>query len=125
MNWLFLLLSWTLTSGSISCPAGSTAVVRWTTETDHDFGEIPAGKTARFVFQFQNLLNEPITLETVRTSCGCTAADWPQAPIEGGKSGDVTIEFNADKIGVFRKKITVFFDKQRKAETLWIRGEVF
>ena len=91
---------------------------------DHDFGEIPAGKPARFVFKFQNLLDEPIVLQTVRTTCGCTAADWPEAPIEAGTSGDVVIEYDANKIGTFRKKITVFFDKQRKAETLWIRGEV-
>lgn len=124
MHWLFLLLSWTTTTGNPLIPIHSGTVVRWTTETDHDFGEIPAGKPARFVFQFQNILDEPVVLQTVRTTCGCTAADWPEAPIEPGKSGDVVIEFDANKIGTFRKKITVFFDKQRKAETLWIRGEV-
>jgi hypothetical protein len=112
-------------SSTISCPADSATVVRWTTETDHDFGQVRDGSTARFVFQFQNLLEEPIVLQTVRTTCGCTAADWPEAPIGAGKSGDVVIEFDADKVGPFRKKITVFFDKQRKAETLWIRGEVY
>lgn len=124
MHWLFLFLSWPIGAGNSFTPVNSGTVVRWTTETDHDFGEIPAGKPTRFVFTFQNLLDEPIVLQTVRTTCGCTAADWPEAPIEAGKSGGVQIEYDANKIGTFRKKITVFFDKQRKAETLWIRGEV-
>lgn len=125
MNWILLFLSWTLTSSTISCPASDAGVVRWTTETDHDFGEIRDGSTVRFVFQFQNILDEPIILQTVRTTCGCTAADWPEAPIEPGESGDVVIEFDAERGGTFKKKITVFFDKQRKAEVLWIRGEVY
>ncbi len=124
MHWLFLLLCWPTGSGNLFTPINSGTVVRWTSETDHDFGEIPAGKPTRFVFTFQNLLDEPIVLQTVRTTCGCTAADWPEAPVESGESGEVRIEYDANKIGTFRKKITVFFDKQRKAETLWIRGEV-
>jgi len=118
---LLLLLVWAI------LPAASEprpSVVKWTTETEHDFGTLRFGRAARFSFAFQNALDEPIVLQTVRTTCGCTAADWPEAPIEGGQSGEVAIEYSADKRGDFRKKITVFFDKQRKAETLWIRGRV-
>lgn len=99
-------------------------VVKWTTETDHDFGTLRQGRTATFTFTFQNALEEPIVLETVRTTCGCTAAEWTEAPVEAGQSGEVVIEYSADRRGDFKKKITVFFDKQRKAETLWIRGTV-
>ncbi len=100
------------------------AVVKWITETDHDFGTLRAGRPATFTFSFQNALTEPIVLETVRTTCGCTAAEWTETPVEAGQSGEVVIEYSADRRGDFKKKITVFFDKQRKAETLWIRGTV-
>lgn len=125
MHWLFLLFIGT--SGfywpaSAPTPAGN--VVKWTTETDHDFGLLRQGRSARFVFRFENLLQEPVVLETVRTTCGCTAAEWTEAPIEPGSAGEVVIEYDASRSGTFKKKITVFFDKQRKAETLWIRGEV-
>jgi len=100
------------------------SVVKWTTETDHDFGTLRQGRPATFTFTFRNALEEPIALETVRTTCGCTAAEWTEAPVEAGQSGEVVIEYNADRRGDFKKKITVFFDKQRKAETLWIRGTV-
>ncbi len=125
MNWMFLLFSWMILPLHYTKPAaGSAPVVRWTTETDHDFGQIRQGHNVRFVFTFRNLLEEPIVLQTVRTTCGCTAAEWPEAPIEAGASGEVVIDYDAERGGAFRKKITVFFNKQRKPEVLWIRGEV-
>lgn len=106
----------------VADPSGN--VVKWLAETDFDFGVLEQGSTSSVTFSFRNILGEPIVLQTVRTSCGCTAADWPQAPIEPDSTGTVLIEFDADRLGSFRKKITVFFDKQRKAEVLHISGEV-
>lgn len=120
---LLLLFAWAILPAA-TAPEPRPSVVKWTTETEHDFGTLRLGRPAHFAFVFQNALDEPIVLQTVRTTCGCTAADWPEAPIEAGQTGEVTIEYSADKRGDFRKKITVFFDKQRKAETLWIRGRV-
>jgi hypothetical protein len=127
MNWFVLILYWFALPGFTADKASrpdTGGVVNWLTETDHDFGELRHGATARFVFKFQNTLSGPIVLETVRTTCGCTAAEWTEAPIEPGQTGEVVIEFDANKSGAFRKKITVFFDKQRKPEVLWIEGEV-
>lgn len=125
MIYILLALNWALAPLQFPATTASDSIVKWTTETDHDFGSIRKGNTERFVFRFQNTLTEPIVLETVRTTCGCTAADWPEAPIEPGALGEVVIDFDAYRIGTFRKKITVFFNKQRKAETLWISGEVY
>ncbi len=125
MNWILLLLGWAIVPSAVDQQAPKPGkVVTWLTETEHHFGDIRAGATAQFTFKFQNALAEPIVLQTVRTTCGCTAAEWTEAPVEPGAAGEVRIEFDADKAGYFRKKITVFFDKQRKAEVLWIDGEV-
>ncbi len=117
-----LWLSPTLPKSGQIPPAGN--VVTWITETDHDFGEVRPGSTVKFTFSFRNTFNQPIVLQNVRTTCGCTAADWPEAPIAPGEKGDIHIEFDGNRTGAFRKKITAFFDKQRKAEVLWIQGEV-
>lgn len=122
-----LFLAWTVTAAAPAESAHKPAaagIVNWLTETEHDFGELRSGATARFTFRFQNAQAGPIVLETVRTTCGCTAAEWTEAPVEPGQTGEVVIEFDANKSGAFRKKITVFFDKQRKPEVLWIEGEV-
>lgn len=99
-------------------------VVEWLTPTEHDFGTIKHDQPVSFVFEFKNIAAEAIVLQTVRTTCGCTAASWTESPIQPGEKGEVRIEYDAYKWGDFRKKITVFFDKQRKADILKISGSV-
>ncbi len=100
------------------------SVVTWTTEQEHDFGAMQQGRPQIFVFQFRNIDSDSILLQTVRTSCGCTAANWTETPIAPGASGEVRIEYDAYQNGDFDKKIRVFFDRQRKPEILRIRGKV-
>lgn len=111
--WLISLIS--ATDGTI---------VRWTDGTEHDFGRVRLGHTFEHRFVFENIAGQAIALQTVRTDCGCTAADWPEEPIAPGQRGEIRIEFHADRGGSFRKKIKVYFDRQRRAEILWIYGEV-
>ena len=99
-------------------------VVAWLTEQDHDFGEIPQGRPRSFLFRFKNVSADTILLQTVRTTCGCTAAKYTEEPIAPGETGEIDVEYDAYQGGAFSKKIRVFFDKQKKAEILWIRGEV-
>jgi len=96
----------------------------WQTERDHDFGEIRQGRPVKFVFQYKNTGDSPLTLETVRTTCGCTAAQWTEGPVAPGGTGDISVEYDAYQGGAFKKKIRVFFQEQKKAEILWIRGDV-
>jgi hypothetical protein len=98
--------------------------VRWPNGTQHDFGSLPLGRTVSHSFLFENAASVPILLQTVRTECGCTVADWPETPIAPGERGEVLIEFHADRSGYFRKKIKVYFDRQRRAEVLWVSGIV-
>lgn len=105
-------------------PVADSSVVEWQTETDHDFGEIRAGSLTRFVFRFKNIDNQPVVVETVRTTCGCTAAQWPTEPVLPGATGDIVIEYDSEKKGSFRKKIRVFFDRQKRAEILFVEGDV-
>lgn len=103
---------------------GKSAVVEWLTEQDHDFQHLRQEHPKTFVFRFKNIDKQPIVLQTVRTSCGCTAATWTETPIQPGETGQIEVEYDAYQKGEFRKKIRVFFDRQRKPEILWIHGEV-
>ena len=98
------------------------AKLTWQTERDHDFGEIRQGRPVKFVFQYKNTGDTPLTLETVRTTCGCTAAEWTEGPVAPGGTGEISVEYDAYQGGAFKKKIRVFFQEQKKAEVLWIRG---
>jgi hypothetical protein len=121
MSVLALFFSLLFTAPTLADPA---PVVRWSTGTEHDFGTMPQGRPRGFTFRFVNVSSEPILVETVRTTCGCTAARYTETPIEPGAEGEVMLEYDAYKQGVFTKKVKVYFDKQKKAEVLTITGEV-
>jgi len=96
----------------------------WITEKEYDFGLIEQGKPQGYDFQFVNISDEPISIDNVRESCGCTAPSWSEAPILPGDTSTIQIVYNAKKIGYFRKKIKVYISSQRKAEVLYVEGEV-
>ena len=115
---LFLLCSivW-----SVAAP--KPKAVEWLTEKTYDFGTVELGSVTGTSFTFKNTSTQPILLQTVRTTCGCTAAKWPESPIAPGATGEIRIEYSADHSGGFSKKIRVFFDAMKKPEMLRIIGQ--
>jgi Protein of unknown function (DUF1573) len=102
------------------------AQVKWTQGKTHDFGEIPEAIPVEHVFYYQNQGNTPLTIETTRTTCGCTAARYSETSIQPGETGSLTVTFDGQvPIGNhFKKKIKVFFRERKKGETLVVYGEV-
>jgi len=76
---------------------------------NHDFGIIPEGPNAEYVFQFKNTGKEPIVISRVQPSCGCTVPDWSKDPILPGKTGFVKASYGSQgRPGHFEKSMTVF-----------------
>ena len=76
--------------------------------TVHDFKEIPLGEPAIATFEFTNDGSKAVSITKVRSSCGCTVADYTKEPILPGKTGQVTATYNAAKKGNFNKMVTVY-----------------
>lgn len=75
----------------------------------YDFGTIPEGPAAEHVFMFTNTGKEPIVIERVQPSCGCTAPDWTKEPVAPGKQGMVKATYGTQgRPGHFEKNMTVF-----------------
>lgn len=102
----------------------SEQAVEWQADTRYDFETIEQGKPQTHIFTFKNTQAEPIFIETIRTTCGCTAPSWSEEPILPDSTGSIKISYDAQKMGYFNKKIRVFFNHQRKAEHLFIEGFV-
>ncbi|MEM1325215.1 MAG: DUF1573 domain-containing protein [Bacteroidota bacterium] len=102
----------------------STTSISWLDEPQYDFGWMAQGKPQTHLFHFKNTSTDSIRVETIRTTCGCTAPTWSEVPIPPDSTGVIAIEYDAQRTGYFKKKIKVFFDKQRKAEILLIEGFV-
>ena len=98
--------------------------VEWLSPLEHDFGDIEYNVPVEHNFKFVNISDELLTIDNVRTSCGCTASDWVDEPTAASDTSAVEISYDAAKTGYFRKKIKVYFTGQRGAEILYIEGFV-
>ena len=93
-------------------------------EPKFDFGKIPQGKPVTHVFEVINTGSEPLQIENVQASCGCTTPKWDHDPIAPGGSKKITVGYNAAANGHFEKAITIFYDSG-KTKQFFITGEVW
>lgn len=119
---LFFVLAFTL-SGSISKanPPETTATKIKFETLEHNFGNQPQGKPVTYEFTFINKGDEPLVLENVKASCGCTTPTWTKEPVMKEKKGTIKAQYNMAREGVFRKSITVT-TKDGETVVLYISG---
>lgn len=92
-------------------------------QESHDFGTLPEGPAADYEFKFKNTGKEPIILQTVNASCGCTTPSWSKEPVLPGKTGSIKASYNTQgRPGGFTKSITVVSNAGTKV--LSIKGSV-
>jgi hypothetical protein len=93
-------------------------------EKIYDFGKIKQGVPVTHDFQFVNVSDKPVVIESATASCGCTTPTWPQAPVAKGKSDKVKAGFNAAAAGAFTKQITIKVAGADQPLVVTIKGEV-
>jgi uncharacterized protein DUF1573 len=83
--------------------------IQWLDSTDRDFGKIPAGQKLEISYRFKNAGDQPLIIERVQPSCGCTVAEKPTEPITPGGEGVIKAAFNSEsRVGVNHKTIYVY-----------------
>jgi hypothetical protein len=90
-------------------------------EVEHNFGNAPQGKPVTHEFLFTNTGTDPLILESVKASCGCTTPEWSKEPIMPGKTGTIKAQYNMAREGSFRKSITVV-TKSGESVVLYVSG---
>ncbi len=93
-------------------------------ETSFDFGKIKVNKPVTHEFSFINAGDAPLVITSVQASCGCTVAKYSKDAIAPGSSGYVTATYNAARVGVFTKTVTVNANTGSGAVVLTVKGEV-
>lgn len=84
----------------------------------YDFGTIEEGPAAEHIFTFTNTGKEPIEIQRVQPSCGCTTPDWTKEPIAPGKTGMIKASYGTQgRPGPFEKTMTVFTNAGTKMVT--------
>ncbi len=101
----------------------ATAKIEFKSETI-DYGEISKGSDGIRVFEFTNTGNAPLVISNVRSSCGCTIPKKPEEPILPGKTGQIEVKYDTNRVGPIRKAITVTSNADTPTKVLKIKGTV-
>jgi hypothetical protein len=94
--------------------------------TEHDFGTFKeeAGRQT-FDFIVTNSGTDPLVIQNVVASCGCTTPEWTRQPIPAGGKGKVTAIYDPkDRPGPFNKTLSVYANTKPEVVVLVIKGEV-
>lgn len=91
-----------------------------------DFGDImEADGPVSHTFTFVNGGDEPLAIEHVAVSCGCTRPAYTPSPIKPGRNGVFQIEFNPEfRPGRFEKDIQITSGGGRYRNVLIVKGNV-
>jgi len=90
----------------------------------HDFGKIPQGNPVSIDFKFTNIGDEPLIISNIESVCGCTVPKYTNTPILKGKSGIITVTYNAAAIAPFSKGLTIKSNAKTPVKVIYIKGEV-
>ncbi len=104
-----LTLTTLMTIIILAVPTGAFAAPEISVDRPvYDFGSISQGKKVEHVFIIRNKGNTPLTIKSVRPSCGCTAITTSASVIAPGKSGEIKASFNsANYSGTVNKTVTI------------------
>ncbi len=89
-----------------------------------DYGTIEKGSDGKRVFEFTNTGDAPLIISKVTSSCGCTIPKWSKAPILPGKTGEIQVKYDTNRVNPIRKTITVISNAETPTIALKIKGLV-
>jgi hypothetical protein len=93
--------------------------------TEHDFGKLIDGVKVSFKFKFKNVGGSDLIISQVKTSCGCTATEYPKNPIPPGGEDVIELTFDSShQPGMNFKTATIIANTQPNIVELKIRAEV-
>lgn len=79
-------------------------------ETEYDFGKIPQGRPVYYSFEVINTSDQPLKIENVIATCGCTTPEWTREDIAPGAAARIKVGYNSAAEGYFEKYITVQYN---------------
>ena len=120
---LMLCLTMLLTGFTLQAQEKAVGELTFEAETV-DFGTIAQGENGLRAFKFTNTGNAPVVITDVKTSCGCTVASAPDAPVLPGETAQIEVNYDTKRIGKFSKAVTVISNARESRKVLKITGEI-
>ena len=102
----------------------SAADEYWPGGIEIDFGEIAKrGEEHYDTLLLHNPTQEAFVIENIRQSCGCTAVDWPNTPIEPGQTIPIQIAFRCTKGGYVERHLDIFLSNSREKNRIFVLAD--
>ena len=89
-----------------------------------DYGKIDKGSDGAKVFIFKNIGDQPIIINKIQSSCGCTVPKKPEKPIMPGEDGEIKVSYDTKRVGGFSKSITIMSNAKNPRKIIRIKGIV-
>lgn len=91
----------------------------------YSFGDIMQGDTVKFSFDFTNIGESPLVIESAKGSCSCTLPEYPINAIAPGESGKITgIYVSEGKQGPQNASVTLTSNTSPSTHQLLLDGTV-
>ncbi|WP_026915265.1 DUF1573 domain-containing protein [Christiangramia portivictoriae] len=110
-------------AGFATTQAQNSAKFEFDSETI-DYGIIKKGSDGVRVFKFKNVGDEPLIVEDIKSSCGCTIPKKPEKAIMPGETGEIQVKYDTKKVGHIRKTVTVYSNAEEPIKSLKIKGQI-
>lgn len=112
-----------LAVGIISFATQAQAKITFEEDTI-DYGEIEKGSDGVRTFKFTNTGDQPLVIEDVKSTCGCTIPKKPSDPIAPGASDVIEVKYDTKRVGPIRRSISVYSNADEPIVTLKIKGTI-
>ncbi len=100
---MFFLLLLLISHGSANAQANS-----FFDTLQYNFGVLYEGDSAVHDFSFINKSETPLIISDVKTTCSCTASEYPKKPVAPGEKSFIRVVFDTkDKEGQYAKGVNL------------------
>ena len=89
-----------------------------------DYGTVAKGSNKTKTVKFTNTGKSPLIIISCTGSCDCTTGNCPKEPIMPGKSAELSVSYNTDKVGKFNKTVTISSNNKDGNIYLVVKGVV-
>jgi hypothetical protein len=86
--------------------------------------DLQIGKTSEAIFVLKNTGTQPLVIQQVNSSCGCTVPNWEKQPVKAGKSTKIKVQITPQEKEYFNKTITVHCNTEKGQISFIVKGAV-
>jgi hypothetical protein len=93
-------------------------------QSEYDFDTLFNQSDAEFHFVYENIGGKNLSLQSIKTSCGCTIPDWKTSDLAPTERDSFKVTYDIENKGYFFKEIMVYSNSKTSPDRLIIKGYV-